>query len=246
MGQAQYRTIHKGRGFSESAYTPEAMADALAGYLGTDQSRELAGMANYDPSMLGELWTEFLSDDHGSFAEFYSKESTGRMYLYDLANWNASQPFKRLQQELIPSRNQAVLEIRAGIGTVAIQLGLQDNDVIALELNHILRNFASERWSNTEGGGSVTFVGTPDVIPDEANFDLVVAIDTFEHMDEHELRDCLGFVSRVLKRGGRLFCHNTWGQQDIYPMHSDHADLFDQLTQELGIVMTSPLWGVKT
>lgn len=248
MGQAQFRTIHEGRGVSGSSYEPEGIAGTLAGYLVTKPEHELKRIREYKPDQLAEAWN-FHAESGFAPEDFYLSELAGQLYLYDLIRWNASPVFKRIQKMLIPYRGLKVLEIGAGIGTVAIQLAIQENEVDALEINPTLRGFARRRWEVQKipgRAGTLDFIAAAHRIEAKSGtYDLVVAIDTFEHMTDEGLEDWIDLAGYVLKRGGYLFCHNTWGQQDIYPMHMDHSKLFLQLTEEAGIFMLDAMKGVK-
>jgi cyclopropane fatty-acyl-phospholipid synthase-like methyltransferase len=68
-----------------------------------------------------------------------------------------------------------------------------------------------------------------------AVFDIIVAIDTLEHIHPAEIDETLDAIGALLKPGGVLYAHNNWGEQEKYPMHHDHSDTFKRWLVESGM-----------
>lgn len=255
MGQAQFRIRHEGRGVSLSSYTPQRAAEWLAEYLtiGPDEAAQQLG--DYRPEILGQdwqAWQVWLGCDPRSsdqVRQFYEREETGRLYLLDLLHWNASPAFDSLRRQTMKVRKQRVLEFGGGIGTLGIQLALQENEVTVIEPNPLLRGFIGWRWEWTKERtvsryGQLHHISYLTDLSD-CNYDLVTALDVFEHLPEMTLRDTVCRLSERLKVGGRLFCHNNFGQQDIYPMHYDHSHIWSDILSYVGLFPLDDLWSVK-
>lgn len=244
MGQAQFRAIHEGRGYSLSSYTKEQAAEWLSDWLMVSDDFA-ASMIENQTNELAELWHGH-TDDAG---DFYTRSDVGVNYITDLLRWNASPVFNRIRRNLIPWRRKRVLEFGGGIGTIATQMAIQNNKVTMVEVNPKLRDFARLRWEKTKSK-IVSGVGPLSIreeIPrgSKDRFDLVVAVDVFEHLDYDHLFRILTELSSSLKVGGRLFFHNNFGQQDIYPMHFDHAGKWGSLLKASNFFQLSDLWAVK-
>lgn len=169
---------------------------------------------------------------------FYGSPSNG--YLYDLINWNCSALYERILQPLRLLSRQRVLVIGCGLGTEADAMA-EHNQVDAFELPGALRDFAMWRlgtWVNWLYGETLA-----SALDADEEYDLIVAIDTLEHVHPDELPDLLTALGGVLAPRGALYCHNNWGQQELYPMHHDHSALFAYWTEQAGLVQKGEfLW----
>lgn len=45
----------------------------------------------------------------------------------------------------------------------------------------------------------------------------------------------LAALGSVLAERGSVYAHNTWGQQDIYPMHHDHSIAWAEWCEAMGL-----------
>lgn len=229
MGQAQFRDIFERQGWTRSRqnlneWVPEGTPD------------------------LTELWEKMAPRSPGEVLDFYLDNNVGKAYLADLARWNASDAYAAITRYLIPIREQRVLELGSGIGSAAIQLAMQRNDVDAVEPNAILRVTAQSRWNELRQDpawrmGTVCFHGSTTV--NAESYDLVVAIDVLEHVHPEELPDMLWAIAKSLPVRGRLFAHINWKQQDIYPMHYSKPDNWDRMLDDVGLFQLDDLWYVK-
>jgi 2-polyprenyl-3-methyl-5-hydroxy-6-metoxy-1,4-benzoquinol methylase len=249
MGHAQFRKSFARRGVAGTSYDVVTSAKWLVDFVGMSDAENK--IINYDTGQLRELW-----NNRGGISdvEFYKQSGVGEAYLLDLIHWNESDMFQSFKNSLIGIEDKKVIVIGSGIGTIAMQLALQRNDVVAYEANDILREFSRKRWEWTLKNkthspvGEVSWnaeFGLGDGLNADGSIDLVVAIDVFEHMPAMELGDVIGYLSTLVKKGGRIFCHNNWGQQDIYPMHHDHSGIWEELTEIAGFFQMDDLWLIK-
>lgn len=49
-------------------------------------------------------------------------------------------------------------------------------------------------------------------------------------------------IARIIKPGGNLIYHANFAQQDLYPMHFDHSEMWDTWLFEAGFI---PLSGTR-
>ena len=214
-------------------------------------------LMNYDPVFLADHWNEMKSDPGVRDKDFYQAQKTGQLYVTELLHWNASPLFGTLREGLIGQENKRVLEIGSGIGSVAIQLAGQGCDVDAYEANKVLRQFAKKRldWIEKKDKflgrrGNVGWKGSfrPGVpLPaSPGEYDLVVALDVLEHLDEETLRSVMRYVSMYLKPGGRMYTHNAWGNDSgVHPFHYDHTDVWSEIVKENDLFQLDHFWLAK-
>ena len=175
-------------------------------------------------------WTANPPGDAASERAFYGDATNG--YLYDLINWNCQPPYERLLVPLRSISGQRVLVVGAGLGTEADVMA-DHNQVDVFELPGVLKDFAMRRI-----GTRVDWLHgdtLADALDHDDEYDLVVAIDTLEHVHPDELDSVLQAIAGALKPKGSLYAHNNFGQQDIYPMHHDHGATFAAWCERVGL-----------
>lgn len=167
--------------------------------------------------------------------------SAGNGYLYDLLNWNCQPLYERIIAPLRALSSQRVLVIGCGLGTEADVMAA-NNSVDVFELPGVLKDFAMRRlgrrvnWLHGERLSQA-------LDDDEDEYDLVVAIDTLEHVHPDELPELLAVIDLVLATRGALYCHNNFGMQEQYPMHHDHSAFFAAWCESVGLKQTGEcLW----
>lgn len=161
---------------------------------------------------------------------FYGRPDNG--YLYDLLNWNCQPFYERIISPLRGISGQRVLVIGCGLGTEADAMA-DHNTVDVFELPGVLKDFAMRRL-----GSRVNWLHgdcLSQVLDGEEIYDLVVAIDTFEHIHPDELPTVLADLEACMGPKGALFAHNNWGQQDVFPMHHDNSAYFDAWCASAGL-----------
>jgi 2-polyprenyl-3-methyl-5-hydroxy-6-metoxy-1,4-benzoquinol methylase len=252
MGHAQFRSNYKVRGIRLSEYSVGLAGKWLEEFAGYEDGQ--GALANYSPDTLKALWEE--RSDGTRDIDFYMSKSVGEQYLLDLLRWNGGPMFAQFKDVLVGLEGINALVIGSGVGSLAIQLALQKCNVSAFEANGVLRKFAKKRWEWTKENkahssfGDIEWNGafrrgtrTPAWLLDSV--DIVVAIDVFEHMPEEALNGAFYYLSSRVKRGGRVFFHNNWKQQDIYPMHHDHSDIWEDIVESYGFFQLDDFWLVK-
>lgn len=160
---------------------------------------------------------------------FYQDKDNG--YLYDLANWNSSLPYIGVLRNLDGFKEYDVLVIGAGLGTEAELLAYK-NKVDVFELPGHLKEFCKWRLKDT-----ATMLDG-DTLPkaiEGKKYNLIVSIDVLEHVHPDELDAVLQAIADSLADEAILCCHNNWGQQDIYPMHFDHSEKFNEWVEKIGL-----------
>lgn len=178
-----------------------------------------------------EAWEHYMPQDAAAERAFYGAADNG--YLYDLLWWNCQPFYERLVAPLHEIHGKRVLVIGAGLGTEADILSLH-NQVAAFELPGILHEFLRRRF----GSGAVELISAPTLAEGLAGrgpFDLIVAIDTIEHIHPDELAQALDALAGVLDEHGQIYAHNNFGQRDIYPMHHDHSAAWAAWTAAQGL-----------
>jgi len=250
MGQAQFRMNYLNEGINSTTYSKRQAATWWSDFFKIPLEDAIAEIEAGNSHMVGDLWTKKFGDKVPTpeeVDEFYKLPEVGKMYVMELLHWNFDPNFANLQQMLIRIREKNIIEIGAGIGSVSLQMLIQDNNVLAVEVNEILRDFIDLRWKDLK---KYELEILPDISVvsevwkekcESASFDVGIALDVFEHMSEEELESTIKALSRVIKKDGRLIFHNNFQQQDLYPMHFDHSDLFQKLIEENGFVFVNEM-----
>ena len=239
MGQAQFRMQYINRGINLTTYTKGIAARWWSKIFDTTIEEALQAITDGSPAMVGDIWKKKFGKKTPSDEEvyaFYNDPEVGKSYAMELLHWNFLQTFNAMRKTLTPLHNVDVLEIGSGIGTVALQLWVQDCRVLAAEVNKTLRDFIDLRYQEmvdelvTLETGELSIVDDTWITktPDET-LDYVVSFETFEHMPWTELEDTIKAAYTKLKPGGSLIYTANFGQQDLYPMHYDYSSRFEEL-----------------
>lgn len=251
MGQTQFRMLYKARGLNLTSYSKSQAITMYSEYMGVPKETAQELIERGNAHMVGDYWNSKKPSTPEEVAAFYAEPHTGKLYLMELLHWNFGQNFDTLRRPLMDVRDAVVMEIGAGIGTVSMQMAVQNNKVTAIEPNETLRGFIDYRWhwlSNQMAGrhGDITTTSKEAwrEAPDESQ-DVVIALDVFEHIPKEILKEMLRHIYRILKPGGTLFYHANWYQQDLYPMHFDFSEEWPQWLTELGFLQTGGLTAVK-
>lgn len=247
-GQAQFRSKYRKRGIRGANYTPDEAVEWLNGFGGYEDGDK--AMADYDPSQLEEIWAEAKAGGLTDL-EYYQLRQTGKTYLLDLLWWNASNTFAMFREMLVGIEGKRVLVIGSGIGTVAIQMALQNCDVVAVEPNEVLREFSLSRWEWTKKNKEYAKYGFLSAVPglrqvynSADSFDMCIAIDVLEHIEEEELWETMEMIGELVVSSGRMFVHNNWSDE-VYSMHHDYSGVWDDMVAHAGFAKTGDLWLVK-
>jgi 2-polyprenyl-3-methyl-5-hydroxy-6-metoxy-1,4-benzoquinol methylase len=254
MGQAQFRQLYLARGVQLTTYAKAEAVEMITEFLGIAKDEADIKVTTGNAHLVGDYWKSYFGGKEPSDKEvrdFYKMDYVGQLYLIELIHWNFTQAFANIRQMVVPIREKNVLEIGGGIGSVAMQLAIQKNNVVTAEINPLLRDFIKYRWEKlhkdiTSNAGELYVIGSEWTKESKDNmFDVVISFDTFEHLTANELQKMLGDLHRVLKPGGRMIYHNNFKQQDIYPLHFDHSELWDTWLIQNGFMPTSEFEAVK-
>lgn len=257
MGQAQFRTLYEGRGINLTTFTKRDAAKWLEEFWGIDFDRAIKRIEDGSAHVVGDYFKKRFRKktidqlSSSEVDEFYRSEEIGKLYVIELLHWNFGSTFNQLRRILMPIRNSNVLEIGSGIGTIAMQLVVQYNEVVASEVNETLHEFTKLRWKQLEKElviphGSLYLVDQEwRTMSEDEQFGVVVAFDVFEHIPEDELKALVKDIHRVLPVGGRIVYHANFGQQDLYPMHYDHSEWWIPYLEEVGFMQIGTLEALK-
>lgn len=254
MGQAQFRQLYLARGIKMTTYVKADAIRWVKEFLDIPKEEATIKIETGNAHLVGEFWKSHFEDKEPTdkqVRDFYKMNYVGQLYLIELLHWNFTQTFANLRQLLLSTREKNVLEIGGGIGSVAMQLAVQKNNVVTSETNPLLREFIKYRWNDLpkelkDESGELYILGDEWVKKSKnEQFDTVVAFDTFEHIPAEDLQVMLKNLNRVLKMGGEIIHHNNFGQQDIYPLHFDHSEMWDTWLLEAGFVPLTNFKAVK-
>ena len=250
MGHTQFLQLYEARGVNLSLYTQPQMAKIVAGFLEVEPEKALQEIQESNATMVSTYWRSKKPKTAKEIRDFYEDPHTGYLYLLELIHWNVSPVFDYFKQQLLPYRNMNVVELGSGIGSMAIQMALQGCDVIAVEPNDYLRKFAVHRWEDmlkilAGRAGEIKFVSHEWKTLGTETADMIIAVDVIEHLAKEDAQEFVQEAARILKPAGKMFYHNNWGQQDLYPMHFDYSKEWPVWLAENGLVETSQLSAQK-
>ncbi len=199
----------------------ESVVLELARYLQITPEETLRRLQTYTPRLMADDWNRDRPDTAELVREFYR---TTDKYLYELPGWNLTPEYRARIAPLLIYRNKKILEIGAGIGSLCIALALNGNDVTYYDINEHNRAFARQRFAER-----YLDIKIVDSLTGLRDYDLVVAIDTLEHIHKDDLPQLVRDIAGCLADGGIFYHRSNWGQQDVFPMHYDHSSLLDKL-----------------
>jgi hypothetical protein len=249
MGQAQFRMRFEGRGLSLATPNNTDNVKEWMSEFGWNKRSVEKALREYHPDQMAALWADVDPNDPEQVTDFYLSADVGRLYILDLLKWNRSQFFEALRKPLMRYREKEVLEIGGGIGTTSIQMAIQRCNVQMVEPNDILRSFAEYRWEWLKPFlecqyGEIRFLKS--IHQAKPGVDIAVGIDVFEHLHPSALPLLIDDVSFRVKRTGKLYVHNNFEQQDLFPFHFDHSLDWDEYVENAGFLRTDEQWHIKT
>ena len=166
------------------------------------------------------------NSDSTALKAFYGAETSG--YFWDLAHWNSTPLYDMSVQPLEEFESLSTLVVGAGLGGEVDRLRGR-NGVVIFELPGALRDFLRWRYKEHEPDDSVVlYEDAADLreIQGHPAHDLIVAIDTLEHIHPDAFEGTLDAMAGLLKPDGMLYFRNNFEQQDLYPIHFDHAEAY--------------------
>jgi len=249
MGHAQFRLTYEGRGLNYTLYSPNEAIKMISEFFEKPEKEAKKLYEEGSASTFGEYWKTLEVKGDDAERATYRAPNSGLPYVIELLHWNAVPDFGMLRRGYIGLRNKNIIEIGSGIGTMALQLCIQRNNVLAVEVNPVLQKFIDYRYKKAQKEIR-TKMGDFEVVGDEwlsdtRKFQAAFAIDVFEHMPFDDLVTTIHALGNMLIPGGKLFYHANWGQQDLYPMHHDHSEMWQELLKNTGFYSITPFEALR-
>jgi 2-polyprenyl-3-methyl-5-hydroxy-6-metoxy-1,4-benzoquinol methylase len=185
------------------------------------------------------------SRQRSSIESFYETKT----HIYDLMNWHTlrddSGPLAYVVALQIARAHgvRSCLDFGSGVGSGALLFCRADIDTTLADISTTLLDFA--RWRFDRRRLPARFVDLKDTPLPESSFDMILAMDVFEHLvDPLEVVQQLW---RAMKPGGLLFARIHAAIDPSHPQHivEDFGPTFTRM-EELGLVerwRDQALWG---
>ncbi len=169
--------------------------------------------------------------------EFYRKGSN--YILYDLIDFNSNYGYMDDKLKYLePITGKKILDYGCGIGTASIFMNRGENTVYGYDIGKQNIEFCNFRQKKL----NLTNIEFSTKLPDVSEFDIVVAIDVFEHIEN--LFEVLCDLGKKMKTGARLHYRNSFDK--ALPVHIDHSEFFDTWLQKAGFIKFDEVWAIKT
>ncbi len=150
-------------------------------------------------------------------------------YLFDLVIWNIDPKYRSLLAMLRDESGGVCLSFGGGIGTEALRLAGQGNEVWYCDVpDSPVWHFA--QWRAERRDLPIRFTAE---VPDDTTFDCVVAFNVFSSMNESELPAIVERLVGAMRPGGRLYCSLDFVTRDDHPNLHDHDRLWLDLVERL-------------
>lgn len=145
-------------------------------------------------------------------------ESQLRPYAEHLAGernyWTGT--FARIVEQIDVSRPLRVLDVGCGVGPIATEFGRMGHEGWGLDILPRMIERGRELIASLKLTGKVTLVEgdirQPDHHFDEGFFDVAVACDIFEHLDDPSLIQVLRGLRKVVRPGGQIVIQTSPGR----------------------------------
>ena len=209
------------------------LSDA-AEYLKMTPEEFSTDILNNPPARLAKEWNE----KQGSTEDFYREN---KLQFLDLVLFNSQVTYWNDRINPVGGfRGKKILDLGCGIGTASIFLAQGRNEVVGYDLNQNLIDFCNFRKEKF-GLSNVSF--TTDM-PDVSQFDVVLAMDLFEHIE-----DLHSFILELgkMKPEARLYHADVFEDHpEHHPMHFDHSKNLDEWLKEAGFTVWDKRWSIRT
>ena len=225
--------IEKQQGKPERPLVQSSLLEDAAEFLDIPEALLLEKLGQDCAKLVADEWNQW----KGSSEEFYKQNESQLMDLikFNLSDFYWTDRINPLKNE----RDKNILDIGCGIGTAALYLASNRNKVTGYEVNPKLLEFAKARQEKF-GFSNVFFT---DSLQSRYRFDLVVAIDVFEHIED--LHGFLLTLSDGMKSGAKLYHADVFETNEAYPMHFDHSESIDSWLEEAGFISFDKRWAIK-
>lgn len=206
----------------------------LAAYLGQPLEQVEKDLLSFSPALLAEAWKAANPVTPEEVENFYKSEAAN-LYLYDLANWNETQKYREQVAPLLRYRGKKVLDFGGGIGTLSIAMAMNDNRVVYYDINPTLKRFAAQRFRDRMLLDRSIWMA--ETLDGQRGFDIIAAIDVFEHIHPDALGPLIGQLADLLAPSGILYHESDFTRGDAYPQHfAQHKSDFYSLALEHGLI----------
>ena len=142
-GFARFMGKWENLGVQIAYHTQEAAAEQISKHWNVSKEKGIDILERSSAAEVKDVWNKKPPTTDQEEISFYKKKETGEKYLLELIHWNNSAGFVIFKNYIRRLRGYKILEIGAGIGTIALQLALQTNKITAVEPNKELRKFLS-------------------------------------------------------------------------------------------------------
>jgi 2-polyprenyl-3-methyl-5-hydroxy-6-metoxy-1,4-benzoquinol methylase len=225
----------------------ESLLAEVALYFGETDLRHTRERCREAAATIRDRWNEGVAPERRESIETFYDEAEA--YIYDLMWWHTladdDSPLAYVVALQFGQQHgcRSCLDFGAGVGSGNVLFCTSGIDVTGADISSVLLAFS--RWRLELRGLAAKFIDTKvDLLPSGA-FDMVMAMDTFEH-----LVDPVQTVEQLwgcLKPGGFLFGRFHVEPDDDYPQHIVHgfAPTFERM-KSLGFVEVwrdDWLWG---
>ncbi len=223
VGASRFLTQYQNTTEANEFLGEEPIARDLAKFLHKTPAYIKRKMRDSPVLETAKRWREKSPETLDEVRQFYSETTE---YLFELAQWNASDTFKQIINYLPTVKGLKVLDFGGGIGSLSLLLQKRGADVDYLDLPGLVSDFARFR-----SNGGISFI---DSLSDKREiYDLIAAIDVFEHLPD--LPEQLSMLAQVLKPDGVLFFHNNFWQPALFPQHIDWSKEWPELLAGAGL-----------
>ena len=223
VGASQFLTQYQNTTEANEFLGEEPIAHDLAKFLHKTPAYIKGKMRDSPVLETAKRWRKKSPETLDEVRQFYSETTE---YLFELAQWNASDTFKQIINYLPTVKGLKVLDFGGGIGSLSLLLHKRGADVDYLDLPGIVSDFAQFR-----SNGRISFI---ESLSDKREiYDLIAAIDVFEHLPD--LPEQLSMLAQALKPDGVLFFHNNFGQLALFPQHIDWSKEWPELLAGAGL-----------
>lgn len=214
----------------------EALVSDLIAYLNVPAA-EVMDLLNAGPTkVMIDEWTKWKKDG-GSTEGFYKETKTLLLDQIDLDNrthyW---------QSRIAPLKNETgktVLDIGCGIGSASLFLGTQRNKVMGYDINQSVLDFANFRKTKF---GLINVIFTNQMPEDLTQFDLVMAIDVLEHIED--LHSFL-LALKGMKSDAKFYHFDSFFDRHPHPQHYKRPPEFNDWLKEAGFTVFDETWAIK-
>lgn len=204
----------------------------LAEFLGKTTREIIDTPAIYSLEPLITKW----KTHKGTTEDFYINNE---QYLYNLACYNENDESKAKITPLQDVRDLSILDFGCGIGTISLALASRNNKVVGYDINPLCIEFCNFR---REKRGLLNIYFTTE-LPNLDQFDLIVALATFEHIEN--LEETIHKLGREMKVGAKLYHNDDFGISWLNPMHFDHSLYIDKWLKDAGFIIWDKNWAMK-